>query len=276
MNQINENNDSDRHDEKSATPQGTSRTRRRFVSGSLSAAPVLLALQSSSALATNCRTPSRMMSGNLSNHGDKSTCMAGRSPGYLKKPESFSTWGVDSPTLQKRFSSPARWEDNTPTDPPLIGTFKYSAPPIPTGSFRLKPDALGNGDFGASFVATFGQRRGLVNVLPSPKLDNTVPTVNAARDLSFWEILAYPAEQVGVDPVTVQLARHCIAAYINALKATGSNFYPITPQQAIHMWQDGTMGGYCAISSCSTSVSWTAAEIIDYIKSTFDGQFIDY
>jgi hypothetical protein len=129
-----------------------------------------------------------------------------------------------------------------------------------------------------SFVATFGQRRGHGQRPAIPEgVDNTVPTVNAARDLSFWEILAYPAAQVGVDPVTVQLARHCIAAYINALKATGSNFIPSHPQQAIHMWQDGTMGGYCAIDPAVLPLlSWTAAEIIDYIKSTFDGQFIDY
>jgi hypothetical protein len=280
MNQIDENNDSERQVERPSTAQGASQTRRRFVSGSLSAAPVLLALQSSSALAGTCRTPSRMMSGNLSNHGDKSTCMAGRSPGYWVQPQKFSEWRVDKPTLQERKLNPSpSWRDIN-TGSPSLEKFAYTSLPPAAGDCRVKPTDDANPvsiDFGAMFEDIFVHRRSMNNVLPSPvkasELGTKTPVADSFRKISFWEILAYPT-QLGVDAVTAQLARHCIAAYLNALmaEATGQ-FYPITSQQAIYMWQDGSVGGYCAITTCSAP--WSAAQIIDYIQSTFDGQFPD-
>jgi len=281
MNQINENNDSERQGEQPAATQSASQGRRRFVSGSLSAAPVLLALQSSSALATTCRTPSRMMSGNLSNHGDKTTCMAGRSPGFWVQPQKFGEWRVDKPTLQERKLNPSpSWRDITSGAPSLV-KFTYTSLPPAQGSCRVKPADDANPvsvDFGAMFEDIFVHRRSMNNVLPSPvkasELGTKAPVVDTFRKISFWEILAYPT-QLGIDTVTAQLARHCIAAYLNALMAEAtSQFYPITSQQAIYMWQDGSVGGYCAIDNCSAP--WSAAQIIDYIKSTFDGQFIDY
>ncbi len=281
MNQINENNDSERQGEQPAATQSASQGRRRFVSGSLSAAPVLLALQSSSALATTCRTPSRMMSGNLSNHGDKTTCMAGRSPGFWVQPQKFGEWRVDKPTLQER-----KFRQNDPTQAywsdidsgsPSLEKFAYTSLPPAKGDCRVKPASDVNPvsiDFGAMFEDIFVHRRSMSNVLPSYVSESKLPEVNKLRKISFWEILAYPT-QLGIDTVTAQLARHCIAAYLNALMAEAtSQFYPITSQQAIYMWQDGSVGGYCAIDKCSAP--WSAAQIIDYIKSTFDGQFIDY
>lgn len=289
MNQIKENKDGERQSEQPSVIQGASQTRRRFVSGSLSAAPVLLALQSSSALAATCRTPSRMMSGNLSNHGDKSSCMAGRSPGFWKQPQKFAQWSVDRPTLQERKSG--SWNEIT-KDVPLLTKFTYNVAPrangnrgksvsLADGSCRVKPADDENPvsiDFGAMFEDVFVHRRSMNNVLPSPvkksELGAKKPVVDSFRKISFWEILAFP-EEVGGGAVTAQLARHCIAAYLNALSAEGrGEFYPITSQQAIYMWQDGSVGGYCAIDNCSAP--WSAAQIIDYIKSTFDGQFIDY
>lgn len=278
MNQIDENNDSERQVEWPSTAQGASQTRRRFVSGSLSVAPVLLALQSSSALAGTCRTPSRMMSGNLSNHGDKSTCMAGRSPGYWVQPQKFDQWRVDKPTLQERKLNPSPSWIDIGTGSPSLEKFTYTSLPPAKDDCRVKPADDANPvsiDFGAMFEDIFVHRRSMNNVLPSPvkasELGTKTPVVDSFRKISFWEILAYPT-QLGIDTVTAQLARHCIAAYLNALMAEAtSQFYPITSQQAIYMWQDGSVGGYCAIDNCSAP--WSAAQIIDYIQSTFDGQF---
>ena len=218
--------------------------RRRLLSGGLAAAPILLTVGSRSALATGlCPSPSRVFSGMASpNPSDHFDCN-GRSPGYWKVCQSFGIWPVDRPTVNK---------DGVECE--------NGIPPLAKASFS-------GGDYGANFYDLFAA--GCASPL------QPVVSPIAGRAVSMWEILAYPTEvrdASGVAEVTVPLARHCIAAYFNAL--TLGSTYPITSGQALAMWADGSCGGYCPLESCS--VPWNPTQIIDYITSTFTGGVSDW
>ncbi len=249
------------------------RGRRRLIAGGMGAAPVLMVLSSRSALATQCLTPSRMMSGNMSPHGDNATCTAGQSPGYYKvfqsgKPRWPSTI-TNLPVYDSCTSSTPTWSKYTQSGTPPLNKFKWS-PTLKGGEMRVKPNS-GAPIFGGSFVSLFSVAGGLVPVMPTFSNNTTAPAVNTGRAVSLWEVLAYP-ESVHSDSNVAQLARHCIAAYFNALKY-GSD-YPITKDQAVEMWVTGRLGNYCPAANCSDP--WGPSYIVSYIKSTLDGQSLDF
>lgn len=255
--------------DRQASAESHTSLRRRLLSGGLSAAPVLMAMSSRSALAQTCLTPSRAMSGNMSAAEPAGGCTLGSAPSYWASPANFSNWPVDPPTLQKYTSTSGsyqnRWTAATPSTPPVLSQFNYTPGPTVNVSFRiaLVVSAL---DFGTQFTV-FQQRRGLVNVLSNPASNaGTAPAVDPLRGLSLWEVLAYSS---AVDGGTGfgELARHCVAAYLNALKFGTS--YPVTANQAIGMWLEGTSGGYCALGSCTPAQTWQAADIIAYLSQTW-------
>ena len=69
--------------------------RRRLLQGGLAAGPVILTLFSRPALGWGtpgtCTTPSGFLSGNLSQHGNPTSC-SGRTPGYCKQLQHFAAW----------------------------------------------------------------------------------------------------------------------------------------------------------------------------------------
>lgn len=208
-----------------------------------------------------------MMSGNLSNRKDSTDCMAGLSPGYWCQPQKFGDWKVLAPKLETY--SGGNWSNDTGGCPSLTAftyTLSQSSPKPPNKAERLKntTDPLG-----VSFASIFGNTRGLKQVVPNRLATQYgTPQVDYLRQLSLWEVIAYPMK---CDNGTTlgQLARHCAAAYLNALLAAATGrFYPIQPQQAIDMFNDGAVGGYCPLSTCSTP--WGKDEIIAYIESTYD------
>jgi hypothetical protein len=249
-------------------------SRRRLISGGLSVAPVLMAMSSKSALAATCLTPSRAMSGNMSAANPVESCTPGRSPVYWAAPDHFTEWPVDPPSLQiyARTGSgnsgyEGRWDPSSPSAPPDLSQFNYSPPPTVTTSHRI---AVVSGvlDFGTAFTdsTAFQQRRGLVNVIKNPASNVTgTPTLNNMRPLSFWEVLAY-SSNVDNGSTYGDLARHCAAAYFNALKFPG---YPVTADQAIDMWLQGTSGGYCALGSCTPAQEWQPLDIVGYLSQTW-------
>lgn len=245
-----------------------SQSRRRILGGGLGAAPILLALQSQSALATMCTTPSRMMSGNLSDHGDKKTCMGGLSPGYWCQPQKFGDWKVAAPKLQTFKAS--TWQNDSGGCPSLTSffyTLSAQSPTPPNNAERVK-SISGVLQFGATFISVFGNTKNLKNVVPNPLTASTgTPQVNYLRALSLWEVIAYPMECDNGTGLG-QLARHCAAAYLNALLAAATGkFYPIRADQAIDMFNDGATDNYCPLTTCSDP--WSKQEIIDYITSTY-------
>lgn len=249
-------------------------SRRHLISGVVSAAPVLMALSSRSALAATCLTPSRAMSGNMSAANPVETCTFGRSPDYWAAPGHFAEWPIDAPSLQiyartgpGNSGYEGRWDPSSPSAPPSLNQFNYSPPPTVATSYRIAV-VLGTLDFGAAFIAptAFQQRRGLVNVIKNPASSVTgTPTLNSLRPLSFWEVLAYSSN---VDNASTygNLARHCAAAYLNALKFPE---YPVTADQAVDMWLQGTSGGYCALGSCTPAQAWQPLDIVEYLSQTW-------
>lgn len=253
-------------------PSEANDLRRRLVTGGAAGTAVLLALSSRSALATTCQSPSDKLSGNTSpGHNEGKQCTLGRSPGYWGQPQWFGEWMVDPPTLEKYSGS--SWVTDT-VGPPALGKFSYSFPPStppanqkpPQGAERIGPyPSFASPDFGAAFVSVFTDP-GFKRVIPNPVNGNgpTQPP-NQGRPIAMWEIVAYP-EDVDNGTTLAQLARHCIAAYLNALKAPAT--YPVKVDQIIAMWQAGSSGmGYCPIPGCSDP--WSKEEIITYLSSTF-------
>lgn len=264
-------NDTPELESKTPTAQ-TSDLRRRLVTGGAAGSAVLLALTSRSALATTCQSPSDKLSGNTSpGHNQGKQCTLGRSPGYWAQPQWFGEWMLDPPTLEIYTGS--SWVTDM-NGPPALGKFSYSFPPgtplaqqtPPSGAERIAPNpSFASPDFGAAFAAVFTDP-GFKRVVPNP-VNGNGPTQapNQARMISMWEIIAYPTD---IDNGTGlgQLARYCIAAYLNALKAPAT--YPVTPDQIVAMWQAGSSGlGYCPIAGCSQP--WSKQQIINYLGSTF-------
>ncbi|ANQ84152.1 hypothetical protein [Azoarcus olearius] len=74
-------------------------TRRRLISGAAGGLGVLLAVQAKTALGQQvCQSPSAMMSGNTSPRPETPPCSGGRSPGFWKQPQHFSSWAVAGAT----------------------------------------------------------------------------------------------------------------------------------------------------------------------------------
>ncbi|GAB4174593.1 MAG: hypothetical protein Fur0039_16610 [Rhodocyclaceae bacterium] len=221
--------------------------RRRLLTGGMAAAPILLTVASRSALANVCPSPSRVFSGMASpNPSDHFSCN-GRSPGYWKTCQHFGEWPLDPPTVQ------------------VFSGHDWSGCSTGTPSQPDKARFVG-GDYGASFHALFSAACVMLKPVVAP---------TSGREVSLWEVFAFPTDVAtasGTSAEKVQLARHCIAAYFNALKF-GST-YPVTSAQALAMWADGSCGSYCPLASCTDP--WTPAEIIAYIKGTFDGVDLDY
>jgi hypothetical protein len=278
-------------------PTNLMKTRRRLVSGGLSAAPVLMALNARSALAQTCLTPSRAMSGNMSASNPVGTCTPGLSPDSWASPASFKDWppGI-APSLQKCTTSsvfkkkgngcevktasawaaytdtlvppidaPNRFIFGVPTDCPNNSQDYQGGPQSTTpATLRINPQSP---NFGATFAGIFGDA--FVNTDFLPKIptfvnDSTVPTKDDLRKVSLWELLAYP--YWGLSATQLDLARCCIAAYLNA--SVPGNQYPVTASQAIQMWRKGRLGkNYCALDSCVDY--WGEAEIVAYLKETW-------
>lgn len=121
--------------------------------------------------------------------------------------------------------------------------------------------------FGAAFADIFVDvNSDFLPKIPTYVIDSAAPTINALRKVSLWELLAYPVW--GLSATDLELARCCIAAYLNA--SVPGNKYPVTKKQAIDMWQDGRSGGtYCALDSCAATGSWDASLIVKYLKQTW-------
>ena len=165
-------------------------------------------------------------------HEDHHYC-GGRSPGYWKQCQHFSEWPVTAPSI-------LGCTNGTPSQPSAV-TF---------GSGASSP--------GESFYPTFSSAATLLPVV--------APTTG--RTISMWEILAFPnpvASASGTATEIVQLARHLIAAYFNAMVVSD---YPITPAQVLGMWAHGVGGNYCPIGPCQHP--WGPSELICYLKRTFD------
>lgn len=264
-------------------------SRRRLISGGLSAAPILLAMHSRSALATAlCESPSRMMSGNMSASNPDGSCTPGKSPDYWAKPKKFGEWpSGKAPSLKKctgsakfekksgggcKLKTASSWTSYTDEAVPLLSRFTYTVPTsCPSsgmeyagGPQSASPATMRVYTFGATFAEIFvDTNMGFVPKLPTFVNDSTVPAIAALRAVSLWELLVYPTW--GFSPAQLDLARCCIAAYLNAMYF--GDQYPVTAQQAIDMWRDGRVGDYCAVSSCTTN--WGPTQIIWYLSQTW-------
>ncbi len=254
--------------------------RRRLLVGGFVAGPVLYAASTRSALALECRSPSQIFSGNLSQPGPL-TCTAGKSPDTWK--QSFTSWvGVDPPTIQRR--SGTTWSDagaNAGND----ALTAFSGTSSTQALARIKNTAgtycdgvaLSNWDFGATFASIFGvgSDAGLVSVVPTMRARGSA--CNGAfhydvdaRPISLWEVLAYPTliSSTSVYGLGLgQLASYVAAAILNKRLDSA---YPPTIEQIIHMWNEGrTLAGFCPTSGCSASSAWYAPRIAQYLIGTW-------
>lgn len=213
-------------------------TRRRLISGAAGGGAVLLALHARTVLGqTACASPSGTWSGNQSPRpGGPPPCVLGRSPGFWKQPQWFQgAWsmaGVAPPSFRN-------------VDPATC----------PTGLGELgPPDILTPGTlFGAIFS-------------PDVARTSMAPGMDPMLGVGLWEILAFPASFGAYG----QLARHCIAALLNARSIPD---YPITEAQAKAMWSQGVGAGYCPMPTDCGSAIWSAEQIIAYITGTFGDGF---
>lgn len=260
-------------------------SRRRLIAGGLSAAPVLLAMHSKSALATStCLSPSRTMSGNMSAAQQAAGCAQGQN---LNAWAQTTNWPTDiKPTLE--ICTRGRTQNANNCNGPSVslwGAFAFPSPPpgLPDFSFvgyQCSSHAgqvtvsggpvagvtkrVVSGGFGPLLATILGDDRGIPAVVPSYANDLTAPTV-AVRAVSVWEVIAYHSAIKGLysGATTVDLARYCIVAYYNALS---NPTYPVSAAQVKEMWLGGTSGsGYCALASCTAP--WYQQDIIDYLKS---------
>jgi hypothetical protein len=265
---------------------GVGHTKRRLISGGLSAAPVLMALSSRSALAQTCLTPSRMMSGNMSASNPVGTCTVGMSPEKWASPSNFVYWPAGTAPALEKCSGKATaknvmgtctvtassWTNYTDSTVPPLSVFQFSAIGCTMGTKDLGPVVLPVPTkrinnlltgFGAPFADIFVDINGdFLPKIPTFTNDSTVPSVKT-RKVTLWELLAYPTWLVSA--TQLDLARCCIAAYLNA--SVPGNQYPVTKQQAIEMWQKGRFGNYCALDACTNP--WGATEITTYLKETW-------
>ena len=83
------------------------------------------------------------------------------------------------------------------------------------------------------------------------------------RDVSLWEVLAYPDD---VSAVLGDFASVIAAAYLNSLAFKD---YPVRPEQILHMWTDGPDNGYCPTSGCGGAHVWDIDRIMQYLRSTW-------
>lgn len=256
------------------------RVRRKLISGGLSAAPVLMAAKSKSALAMHlCQSPSATMSGNLSHAGalTESPC-AGSSPSTFAMLSNaiWTSGGLKSPTVQKwdaGSGSSGSWVDLTsgelsslPGTTTVDGNWKWSGNAPNSGSLRIKPNGTaGLFYLGSLFADLIGNDSALKRLLPTRPTgsgdsnDKKPPEFNSARPVSIWEYLAY----ADITDNLQRFAQLCIVAYLNAKQAN----YVISQQQVNYMWFDIIVKGgkYCALDSCADG--WDLAKALAYLES---------
>lgn len=251
-------------------PAAPAAARRRLIAGGLAGAPIFLSLASRSALANTCVSPSRVFSGNASPHQENFSC-GGRSPGYWKQPQHFASWPLAKPDVETYKNG--NWSNDDSGGPSLGKFTSWKQSTLSNGDARIGNgiDNSGSGghQFGASFASVFGSVSGMKPVVPNRPAGDNKGVVDGSRAVCMWEILCYPsqvASEAGLNVVTVQLARHLVAAYFNTYVVAD---YPLTRAQIVAMWQNtGGLGTWCPIPGCSTG--WGPAEIICYLKRTFD------
>lgn len=255
--------------------------RRRLLVGGFAAGPVLYAATTRSALALECRSPSQIFSGNLSQQGP-ATCTPGNPPTFWK--QNFTSWvGADPPTIQRRSGSV--WSDagaDAGNDALTAFTGTSSTQALArikntAGTYCLNDATLSNWDFGATFASIFGvgSDTGLIPVVPTMRALGA--TCNGAfrytldaRPVSLWEVLAYPTNisTTVVDGIGLgTFAGYVAAAYLNKLANPG---YPLSVGQILHMWNQGrTSAGFCPAAGCTAANAWYASRISQYLIATW-------
>lgn len=143
---------------------GVLQKRRRFVTGGLAAAPILASLEVRNALAADCLTPSRNLSGNLSHTNDIGTC-AGLSAQCFSTQAAQWPSGVTQTTLFNSVYILGPQAPNITSSSTLKQVVdKFSSPP------NTVADQLG-----AYFVAAYlNARKGLLNNLGGMNQASTI------------------------------------------------------------------------------------------------------
>lgn len=151
---------------------------------------------------------------------------------------------------------------------PAIGSFHDN--PYVKGSHRVGGSPA---QFGTAFKTVFGTAFGMAPVLPDPNsADNPQTsaadrTVNPARPIGMWEVLAFQNSITGLSMPMIQAARHLVAAYLNTGFVAD---YPLTGTQCIDIWQQlVSKGTYCPLASCTPGQEWGPQQVVDYIAGTF-------
>lgn len=268
--------------------------RRRLISGGLSAAPILLAFKSQSALAqVACQTPSGAMSGNLSQGNQlvgecggtgptsTGTFVAGGSTATFSaltvSGPSAPPWppSITPPVLQQYTTSGGgsnlTWVDVTFKLSPVARPYFVWTSNSDLTSGKLRVKGTTDAAFGAIFASIFGDATGiLVPLLPTPPSTNSNEknngSVSSARPVSLFEVLWFPAE---TSIAYGQLAQYCVAAYFYAMLHPGT--YAVTANQVKDIWYDIAVmkSKYCALSTCGQNGGWDASQAVTYLGSTF-------
>lgn len=232
-------------EEQVASPAAPRRGRRRFLQGSLGAAPVVMTLVSRPALGYECYTPSAQLSMPSSHQHTPVQCSGG-SPTYWSQPQNFDQW----------------------------------PPPYSAGS-RGGPNGSGGGPNGPITMASAGPTKEPPKG-PSDMWDKSplFPQVMAPTELSgaggltptqatlFSSVFApspYPPETTFLDVLqnagTDGVAAHLVAAKLNV----AMGWVPILDDGRIQdLWLEYTSRGFYEPTA---GVRWYAPEIVAYLQS---------
>lgn len=227
-----------------SNPQISSR-RRRLLAGTLAGSGVLLSIQAKTALGgTTCQSPSAQISGNTSPRPNDRPCSGGRSPGFWVTPQHFPHWAPSG------LSYPS---------------FYNNIVPCSSGLGNVSPcDIKSKGTLlGALFSGAPGGDKGVWEVLMWP---TNYPTIKKG---SPGSLDCKDKGNADVFNGKGQLLRHLVSAYLNA---SYFEYYPITKQQVIEMWNAVGNGGlYCPNGiSCGINDAMSASQIISYIEGMYD------
>lgn len=220
-------------DQSAASEQqaGVNDSRRRFTQAGIGVSAIFT-LASRPVLAGQCFTPSAAVSGNLSTHGTPPSC-SGLSPGFWKEHPTAWVGGISPGTFTNVNGSTIKNQSNSQS---INGVQNWSG--------------------GTPFHPYFGGQRFMINVN------------NTSASLSMMQVLQLNngngSNPAGYPTDPDNLGAHIVAALLNAL----SNYTPVlTPTQVVGMWNEWATKGYF---EPTVGVQWNSAQIVAYIKSTFE------